>query len=53
MKKALTGILCLLVVGSVTQAEDWGTLKGKILLNGAVPAPVLQHKKGAPGVKDA
>ena len=53
MKNTLTALLCLLIMGSVSQAEDWGTLKGKILLDGDVPAPVLQHKKGAPGVKDA
>ena len=40
----------MMLVGTAT-ADDWGNIKGKIVLKGDVPAPVLLHAKGA-NVKD-
>lgn len=51
MKRFATYALCALVLASVANADDWGNLKGKIVLDGDVPEPVLLHAKGA-NVKD-
>lgn len=50
-KTFLAGLLCLLLA-SVASAADWGSVSGQLVLQGAVPEPVLLHKKNAP-IKDA
>lgn len=50
MRSFSTVLLCLLSI-SVTVADDWGTISGKIVLKGDAPAKVLLHAKGA-NVKD-
>lgn len=53
MKRQITSALCVtaLMLAATASADDWGTIKGKIVLDGDVPTPVLLHAKGA-NVKD-
>ncbi|MGH7129839.1 MAG: hypothetical protein ACREJB_06685, partial [Planctomycetaceae bacterium] len=54
----LSGVLCLLPAlalwaGSSVVAEDgYGSVTGQFILQGEVPQPVVQRKKGDPTVKD-
>ncbi len=45
-------ILCLFTASTSFAADGWGSVTGKIMWKGDVPAPELLHAKGAP-VKDA
>lgn len=52
MKKWLLTAACGLLCSTAALADGWGGVSGQVVINGAVPEPVLLHKKGAP-VKDA
>lgn len=52
MKKILLTAACGILCSASALAEGWGGLSGQIVLNGAVPKPVLLHSKGA-AIKDA
>lgn len=52
MKKTLLSLAAVaLLAPSGLVADDWGTVTGKIVLKGEVPAPVLLHAKDA-DIKD-
>ena len=52
MKTLTTILTCMLAIAGVAKADDWGTLKGKIVLKGDVPDKVMLHAKGESSVKD-
>ena len=47
MKTTLATTLCTTFLATVSVADDWGTIKGQVILKGDVPKPVLLHAKGA------
>lgn len=50
MRALFSLVLVTLCVNA--SADDWGSIKGRIVFDGDVPEKVLIHKKGAAGVKD-
>lgn len=52
MKRVLLTAVCGVLCSASAFAEGWGGLSGQIVVNGAAPAPVLLHAKGA-AIKDA
>jgi plastocyanin len=52
MKSLTTLLTFTLALAGFANADDWGTLKGKVVLKGDVPEKVLLHAKGEPGVRD-
>ena len=52
MKTLTLTFVCTLLLTLAGQAAEWGTISGRIVLDGDVPKPELLNKKGDVSVKD-